>query len=224
MLDRDIVKNGVKMLLINFSIDKTNEGLKEYTDFITGYLRMENITNEEFNFALSRFIKNTSGSNFNRLPSIGDYMQMLNKGDTSIEEKARIQLHIVKSLLKDSKLTKKYKYIMLDDKVTQYTLNNEFGKFKFIELDDYFDNKFIKGYVAASKVGLYEDKNLDNYVDRYDNDDFKEMGWYTSEKDILNYGFNNIQDDNIDWVKPKIGAKQDNKAIIFNDVKQIGNK
>ncbi|QDP49763.1 MAG: hypothetical protein Unbinned6284contig1004_32 [Prokaryotic dsDNA virus sp.] len=222
MLDRDIVKNGVKMLLINFSIDKTNEGLKEYTDFITGYLRMENITNEEFNFALTKFIKNTSGSNFNRLPSVGDYMQMLNMGDTSIEEKARVQLHIVKSLLKNKKLLKDYKYIILDDKFTHYTLNNEFGEFKYIEMDDYFDNKFLKGYVAARKSGINEEKKLDNYISGYSTLGVK--GWYESEKDTLNYGFNVIEDENIDNLKPSIGKKEEVKAIMLKDVKQLGNK
>tara|TARA_R110000851_G_scaffold310619_2_gene470505 strand:+ start:1297 stop:1971 length:675 start_codon:yes stop_codon:yes gene_type:complete len=129
-MKKEIVKKSVGYMLINFSInlgyDKSDaeDKLNAYCALLTSRLTKNGVTEDMFQDAVGRFVDKTSGSNYNKLPSVGDLLDVLGMKPKDLEDIAKQQAELVFSSLN------KMAYmpmVMFSDPVTNYTVKNSMG-------------------------------------------------------------------------------------------------
>lgn len=167
MLDKKIVFNGIEMLCVNFSIDKTKDEIQSFCRLIFPILVDENVTNEEFSGAVVLFMKKTRGSNFNKLPSAGDFLAIIGKAPKSAEEMAKEQALFV--------WEGGYTYadkVIFDNPTTNYVIENCFGglsNFRWKYLNSHNENRigdnwgqkeFIEKWIASYESGKEKNSPL----------------------------------------------------------------
>jgi hypothetical protein len=175
MLDKKIVFNGIEMLCINFSIDKTKKEIKTFCRSIYPILESESVTNEEFGNAIVAFMKKTKGSNFNKIPSVGDFLAIIGKAPKDPEQLAQEQAMLV--------WEGGYTYadkVIFDNPTTNYIIEHSFGglsnfRWKYLNSqneniigDNWGRKEFVSAWVTAYKVGKEKKSPLCSDASRID--------------------------------------------------------
>ncbi len=160
MLNKKTVYNGLEMLCVNFSIDKTQDELKTFCRVTYPMLSDSLVTDNEFVYAVTQFMKKTSGSNFNKLPSVGDFLKMVGKTPKSTEELAKEQAQLV--------WEGGYTYaekLLFDNATTNYVIDDCFNglsnfRWKYLNSqnenrvsDNWGKKEFIENWIIAYERG-----------------------------------------------------------------------
>lgn len=121
MLDKKNVYNGLEMICINFSIDKTEKQLKDFSRVIYPLLVRNNVTNQDFVNAIAVFMEKED-TTFNKLPTVGQFLSIMNKKPKSIEQLAEEACNKV-----FSNITTFDTHILVDCKYTNWVIANSCG-------------------------------------------------------------------------------------------------
>ena len=193
---REEIKSAINALMVNFSITKKDEDLKVYINLMDMLITSQDIDIKSFKKAVFDFMLSTSGNNFNKLPSIGDILSVLNLAPLSLDQKAEKQAEIA--------FNARYKMnvansIMFDDAHTNYVIENTFGGFdNFFYLfasdnskardEEWGKKDFIKAYIRAVKGGSEINKPLSRTVaikDIYNPEELRLFGDEGKIKDMM---------------------------------------
>jgi len=130
LLNKDIIKKSVGYLLVNFSInlgyDKNDaeQKLNTYCALLHSRLSKYNVTEEMFTHAVGVFVDRTEGSNFNKLPSVGDFLSILDLKPKTLEQIATEQ---AQECISNADRMRWQHFVQYDDPVTNWVLQNSFG-------------------------------------------------------------------------------------------------
>lgn len=121
MLDKKSVYNGLEMICINFSIDKTQDQLKDFCRVIYPLMVRNNVTNQDFEMAVVEFMQKEDTA-FNKLPTIGQFLGMMNKKPRTPEQMAQDACNKV-----FANITHFDTHILVDCKHTNWVITNSCG-------------------------------------------------------------------------------------------------
>lgn len=163
MLDKKEFFKSVEKLDTGLQLHTGEEDLKEYASLLFNDVGIIGLSNEEFDVAVDTFRFKTSGSNFNKLPHIGDFVELLGLKPKSLEDTAKAQSELVFSRIQDMKYRD---MVLFADPVTNYTIEKTFGglgKFTFDYGGDMYNlepkdpvwgkKEFISAYLTHADMG-----------------------------------------------------------------------
>lgn len=153
-MDKTLMFNLVNAMCVNFDLDKNKTQVQEYCRVVHPFLTKAGVTDKMFEEAVGMFISKTSGSNFNKLPSVGDFLGILNLKPKSIEDKAADQ---AQECISNADRMRWSHYVQYDDPTTNWVLEKAFGgvsKFCWM-LDDSNESKSDSVWVKKRFVDEY---------------------------------------------------------------------
>lgn len=160
------VKKGVKMVQLAFSIQTDREDLEMYSKLVLNRLSSNNVTLEEFNSAIARFI-DTQDTNYKQLPTIAILLKFCNKQPKTPEQLAKEQALLV--------WEGSYTYadkVIFENPTTNYVIENCFNglssfRWKYLNStnenrisDNWGQKEFIEKWVTAYENGKGTTKPL----------------------------------------------------------------
>lgn len=124
MIDKNVMLTSVKALCAAFSLNRTEQQIKDYCSVVYKVLESEGVTDKEFGDAMMYFMKTTEATSFKSLPSPADFLKLMNKTPRSIEQIAEEQYLNVVSTLNTARFNT---WVMYDHPVTNYTVQKLYG-------------------------------------------------------------------------------------------------
>lgn len=157
MLNKETVYNNVVLICDNFDMKKTEEDLQRYCRAIFPILLKNNVSDEEFHDAAVSYMERTQGSNFNKLPSVGDYLALIHKTPKSVEEMARQETNNAFNAY--TGLVTKFEH-----PVTNYVIKNCCGG-----LDNFIQEYVCKYKENKSSVPFRKKEFMEDWIMAYEN-------------------------------------------------------
>lgn len=127
MLDKKLFISLIKTMRTNFDLDKSDEDIVEYCRVVHPFMVRLEVDDKLMTDAVGNFILKTSGSNFNKLPSVGDFAKELGLQPKTLEQRATEQAELIFNSMPAMRSTGS---CMFSDRVTNYILNTYGGGVK----------------------------------------------------------------------------------------------
>lgn len=173
-------------MLVNFSINlgydrqDAEDKLNAYCALLISRLTKNGVTAEMFKQAIAKFIDKTSGSNYNKLPSVGDLLDVLGMKPKELEQIAQEKAQEAMQYVPQMRFRALVQY---DCPISNWVIQNTFeGVAKFCWLFDstnqsrpesvWVKKRFVEEYISAYHRGcgiLHPIRNEKYEVEDYGN-------------------------------------------------------